>query len=262
MSILDTFRLDGHTAFVNGGGRGIGAACALALAQAGADVAIRAKTPLEIDATADLLRTYGHRVIAIEALDEPDDELRALDRVAAEFGQLTTLVNVVGGARSGPFLDTTDAQLRDAFELNVALPVRLIRAAAPHLLATGSGAVVNISTAMAHQVARGFVTYGTVKAALQHATRLIAADLSPRVRVNAVAPGAIMTDGLRNFLRVNEIGDEALDAIPMRRLGEPSDIAAAVLYLCSPASSYVTGTVIEVDGGIQQPAFPFSIPDL
>ena len=262
MSILDSFRLDGHAAFVNGGGRGIGAACALALAEAGADVAIRAKTPAELEATAEALRASGHRVIAIEALDEPDDERRALDRVAAEFGRLTTLVNVVGGARSGPFLDTTDAQLREAFDLNVALPVRLVRAAVPHMLANGSGAVVNISTAMAHQVARGFVTYGSVKAALQHATRLMAADLSPKIRVNAVAPGAILTDGLRNYLRINGIGDEALDLIPMRRLGEPTDIAAAVLYLCSPASSYVTGEVIEVNGGIQQPAFPFSIPDL
>ena len=262
MNIVDRFRVDGQAVFVNGGGRGIGAACAIALAQAGADVAIRAKTPTEIAETADVLRTYGHRVLTFEATDEPGDDVLALDHAAGDFGRLTTLVNVVGGARSGPFMSTTDQQLREAFDTNVVLPVRLTRAAVPHLLAAGGGTIVNISTAMAHQVARGFVTYGTVKAALQHATKLLAADLSPRIRVNAVAPGAILTEGLRNFIRINQIGDDALSAIPMRRLGEPDDIAAAVLYLCSPASSYVTGTVLDVDGGIEQPAFPFSIPDL
>lgn len=130
------------------------------------------------------------------------------------------------------------------------------------MLAAGGGSVVNISTAMAHQVARGFVTYGTVKAALEHATRLLAADLSPRIRVNAVAPGAISTDALRAFIARNGCDDDVLDAIPMRRLGLPDDIAAAVLYLCSSAASYVTGAVLDVTGGIQQPALTFSIPDL
>jgi 7-alpha-hydroxysteroid dehydrogenase len=263
VTILDLFRLDGHVALVNGGGRGIGAACAVALAEAGADVAIRAKEPIEIEQTAQRLRAIGHRVVAVEAGEGPEDERRAIEAVVAELGPITTLLNVAGGAGSGAFMDITDDQLAAAFDFNVALPLRLSRLVVPHMLEAGGGSIVNISTAMAHLVARGFVTYGTVKAALQHATRLMAADLSPRIRVNAVAPGAVLTDGLRAFIqRIGESGVDPLAAVPMRRLGEPQDVAAAALFLCSPAASYVTGTVLEVDGGMQQPAFAIAIPDL
>ncbi len=256
------FRVDGQVAFVNGAGRGIGAASAIALAEAGADVAIRARTLEQLDEVAATIRGLGRKALVIQATDAEGDDLAALEKVVVEFGSLNILVNVVGGAMPGPFMSGKDKHLTEAFEFNVTGPIRLTRAAVPHLLASGGGAVVNITTVMAHLVARGYATYGTVKAALEHATRLMAADLSPRIRVNGVAPGAIHTDSLEVIMRNPEIKAAMEDLTPMRRLGVADDIAAAVLYLCSPASSYVTGKIIEVDGGIQTPNFVMPFPDL
>ncbi len=262
MGILQMFRVDGQVAFVNGAGRGIGAATALALAEAGADVAIRARTLSQLEEVAAGIRSLGRRVLVLEATDSPGDDVAALERTVAELGSLSILVNVVGGAMPGPFLKGTDAKLNESFDFNVTGPIRLSRAAVPHMLAGGGGSIVNITTAMAHLVARGFSTYGTVKAALDHATRLLAADLAPRIRVNAVAPGAIHTDSLEVIMRDPEIRAAIEAATPMRRLGVADDIAAAVLYLCSPASAYMTGKILDVDGGIQTPNFQMPFPDL
>ena len=262
MSVMQMFRVDGQVAFVNGAGRGIGAACALALAEAGADVAIRARTVSQLDEVAEGIRALGRRALVIPATEAPGDDTAALDAAVAEFGSLNILVNVVGGAMPGRFLKGTDRQLNESFDFNVTVPIRLSRAAVPHMLASGGGSIVNITTAMGHLVARGYSTYGTVKAALDHATRLMAADLAPRIRVNGVAPGAIHTDSLEVIMRNPEIRAAIEAATPMRRLGESDDIAAAVLYLCSPASSYVTGKIIDVDGGIQVPNFQMPFADL
>ncbi|CAB4880090.1 unannotated protein [freshwater metagenome] len=262
MSVMQMFRVDGQTAFVNGAGRGIGAACALALAEAGADVAIRARTLEQLEEVADGVRSLGRRVLVLQATDEPGDDVAALDRAVSEFGSLGILVNVVGGAMPGPFLKGSDRKLNEAFDFNVTLPVRMCRAVVPHMLAAGGGSIVNITSAVGHLVSRGFSTYGTVKAALDHATRLMAADLSPRIRVNGVAPGAIHTDSLEVIMRNPEVREAIESATPMRRLGVADDIAAAVLYLCSPASSYVTGQILDVDGGVRVPNFQMPFADL
>ena len=262
MSVGAMFRVDGQVAFVNGAGRGIGAASAIALAEAGADVAIRARTLSELEATAGAIREVGRRALVLSASADEGDDIRALARAADELGSLQILVNVVGGAMPGPFLSGTDRQLNDAFEFNVTGPMRLCRAAVPLMLQAGGGSIVNITTAMAHMVGRGYSLYGTVKAALDHATRLMAADLAPRIRVNAVAPGAIHTDSLEIIMRNPQIRDAIESATPLRRLGTAQDIAAAVLYLASPASSYMTGRILDVDGGIRVPNFEMPFPDL
>ncbi|HEY4331925.1 MAG TPA: SDR family oxidoreductase [Ilumatobacteraceae bacterium] len=262
MSVMDMFRLDGKVAFLNGAGRGIGAASAIALGEAGADIAIRARTRSQLDEVAGRVRELGRRVLVLEATAEPGEDVAALDIIVSELGRLDVLVNVVGGAMPGPFMKGNGARLNASFDFNVTGPVRLTRAAVPHMLANGGGAVVNITTVMSQLVARGYSEYGTVKAALEHATRLMAADLSPRIRVNGVAPGAIHTDSLEIIMRDPSIRAAMEAATPMRRIGVPDDIAAAVLYLCSPASAYVTGKIIRVDGGIQTPNFQMPLPDL
>jgi 7-alpha-hydroxysteroid dehydrogenase len=262
MSVMQLFRVDDRVAFVNGAGRGIGAASALALAEAGADVAIRARTVAQLEEVGEGIRALGRRALVLQATDEPGDDIAALERAVEHFGSLDILVNVVGGAMPGAFLRGSDRKLTESFEFNVTGPIRLSRAAVPHMLAAGGGSIVNITTSMAHLVARGFSTYGTVKAALDHATRLMAADLSPRIRVNGVAPGAIHTDALEVIMRDPEMRASIEAATPMRRLGVPNDIAAAVLYLCSPASGYVTGKIIDVDGGIQVPNVQMPFADL
>jgi len=262
MSVQQMFRVDGKVAFVNGAGRGIGAASALALAEAGADVAIRARTLSQLEEVAEGIRAFGRRALVLQAKQDEGDDVAALEQVAADLGSLDILVNVVGGAMPAPFMSGTDHALNDMFDFNVTVPIRLSRAAVPHMLAAGGGSIVNITTVMAHLVARGYSIYGTVKAALDHATRLIAADLSPRIRVNGVAPGAIHTDSLEVIMQDPKVRAAIEAATPMRRLGLPDEIAAAVLYLCSPASAYVTGQILSVDGGLQTPNFDMGLPDL
>ena len=122
--------------------------------------------------------------------------------------------------------------------------------------------VVMVSSAIGHVVGRGYVAYGSAKAALDHAVELMAADLNPRIRVNAVAPGAILTEALDVVAKDENLRSGIERATPLRRLGVPEDIAAAVVYLASPASGYVTGQIVAVDGGITTTNFNFPIPDL
>jgi len=138
----------------------------------------------------------------------------------------------------------------------------LTKAATPHLLASGAGAVVNISSAMGRLSDRGYVAYGTAKAALAHMTRLVAADLAPKVRVNAIAVGSVATSALEIVLDNPELHDEMVRRTPLKRLGRPEDIALCALYLASDAGSFVTGKIFEVDGGIEYPNLELGLPDL
>jgi 7-alpha-hydroxysteroid dehydrogenase len=128
------------------------------------------------------------------------------------------------------------------------------------MLAREGGAIVNISSALSHMVESGFTAYGTAKAALSHLTRLAACEFAPRVRVNALAVGATVTDALAPFLGAGDLRKQMEALTPMARLGEPEDIACAVLYLASPAASWVTGKVFEIDGGTVASNWPIKIP--
>jgi len=263
MGVLDMFRLDGKVALVSGAGRGIGAASALALAEAGADVAVLARTVDQLDEVALRARALGVRAIALPAdANDADAVAAAVEQVADELGRIDVVVSVVGGAMPNSFMNTTDHDLRNAFENNVVNALRLVRHAVPHLVAAGGGSAVMVSSAMGHNIGRGYAAYGASKAALEHAVRLVAADLNPTIRVNAVAPGAILTEALQIVADNPEIRSAIEAATPLRRLGLPDDIAAAVLYLASDASSYVTGQIIAVDGGVRTPNFELPIPDV
>lgn len=157
---------------------------------------------------------------------------------------------------------TSDKALRDSFENNVVVGTRLVRECVPHLIDQGGGSVVMVSSTIGHLVGRGYVAYGLGKAAVDHSVRLMAADLSPWIRVNAVAPGAILTEALEMVAANPEIKEAIEAGTPLRRLGEPEDIAAAVLYLASDASAYVTGILLAVDGGLVKPNLDMPFPDL
>jgi 7-alpha-hydroxysteroid dehydrogenase len=262
-AVPDLFRLDGRVALVSGAGRGIGAATARALAAAGADVVVWSRTADEVDAVAAGITSTGRRALAA-TVDAGDDEavVAGVEAAVAAMGRLDVVVNVVGGALPRPALATKDRHLQAAFDHNVVTGLRLVRAAVPHLLATGGGSAVMVSSAIGHLVGRGYLAYGTAKAAVDQSVRLLAADLSPRIRVNAVAPGAVLTEALA-FIADDDATRTAIEgATPLRRIGDPDDIAAAVLFLASDASSYVTGQVLAVDGGLQSPNFVIDLPDL
>lgn len=261
--ILDRFRVDDRVAIVTGAGRGIGAATAVALAEAGADVVISSRTADDLEKVAAQVATAGRRAEIVTA--DLDDTGAAALLVAAAvdtFGGVDIVVNNVGGTLPRPFLDTTDGFLERAFHFNVTTAVALTRAATPVMLERGGGSVVNISSVMGRVAGRGYLAYGTAKAALAHATRLLAADLAPRIRVNGLAVGAVATSALELVVDDDTLRGAMESATPLRRLGQPEEVAAAVLFLASPAGSYVTGRVLPVDGGIDAPNLEFGLPDL
>ncbi|WP_181696297.1 SDR family oxidoreductase [Nocardia sp. GTS18] len=262
--ILDHFRLDDRVAVVTGAGRGLGAAIAVGFAEAGADVVIAARTESDLRAVAEQVAATGRRAeIVVADLADPA-AAAALAEVAVErFGRLDIAVNNVGGALPKPLLDTTPEDLAEAFTFNVGTAHALVRAAVPRMLATAEGgSIINITSTMGRLPGRAFAAYATAKAALAHYTRTAAADLSPRVRVNAIAPGSILTSALAIVAGNEQMRGQMEQATPLRRLGEPTDIAAAAVYLASPAGSFLTGKVLEVDGGLIAPNLTIPLPDL
>ena len=262
--ILDRFRLDGQAAIVTGAGRGIGAATAVALAEAGADVLVAARSEEQLRQVADRVEAAGRRAAVVTADLTDLDAAAALPRAAVDaFGRLDVVVNNVGGTIPNAFLDTTVEYLDEAFQFNVGIAHAVTRAAVPLMIADGgAGAVVNISSVMGRVTGRGYLAYGTAKAAFAHYTRLAAVDLAPRVRVNAIAAGSVATSALEFVIGDEGVRRQMEDKTPLGRIGDPEEIAAAVLFLASPAGGFVTGRVLEVDGGTDQPTLDLGLPDL
>jgi 7-alpha-hydroxysteroid dehydrogenase len=290
--ILDRFRVTGRAAVVTGAGRGIGAATAIGLAQAGADVVLSARTKDQLAQVAMQVEAAGRRAVVVPADLRDLDAAAQLAGVAVDaFGRLDIVVNNVGGAPPRPFLATKPRHLADAFQFNVEIAHRLTQAAVPHLLAAAAGegnaaaagqgdgdaagqgdgdgdragdagAVVNISSVIGRVAGRGYLAYGTAKAALTHYTRLAAADLAPRIRVNAIAVGSVATSALDIVLTDDALRGQMERATPLGRIADAEDVAAAVLFLVSPAAGYITGKVLEVDGGIDRPNLDLGLPDL
>jgi 7-alpha-hydroxysteroid dehydrogenase len=263
VSLLDRFSLTDRAAIVTGAGRGIGAATALALAEAGADVVIAARTKEQLEEVAAGIAERGRRAAVVPCDLSDTDNLNGLvDTAMSEFGRVDVVVNNVGGTEPRPFLDTSEGFFERAFHFNVTTAFSLSKAAVPRMLEGDGGAIVNISSAMGRMRDRGFAAYGTAKAALAHLTRLMAADLAPRIRVNGIAVGSVATSALEIVLTMDELRNEMVERTPLKRLGEVDDIAIAALYLASPASSFVTGKILEVDGGIEYPNLGLNLPDL
>ena len=263
MSILDRFRIDGQVAVVTGAGRGIGAASALALAEAGADVVISARTEEQLKETARQVEAVGRQAHLVVADLNEVDQVRSLAAAAKDaFGRLDIVVNNVGGTMPRSYLDTSVGFLERAFHFNVSTAHALSTAAVPIMLEQGGGAIVNIASVVGKVAGRGYLAYGTAKGALIHYTELAAEDLAPRVRINAIAVGSIATSALDIVMSDDAMRTGIENATPLRRLGSTDDIAAAVLYLASPAGGYLTGAVLDVHGGLQQPNMQLPIPDL
>jgi len=256
MSILDRFSLQGKVAIVTGGGRGIGRAIGLAFADAGANVVFAARTQEHVDSAADAARAKGVDAIGLVCNVSSENDLQKLIAATLEkFGRIDLLVNNAGGATPNNPLKTSSEQFNKDYHFNVTTAFNLSRLAALELK-KNNGAIINITSAAARYSQKSFSSYGAAKAALTQLTKLLAADLAPHVRVNAIAPGTIMTDALAVYLN-DEAKQKMIDLTPMRALGETDDIASAALFLASPAARWVTGKILEIDGGAESTTWPF-----
>jgi 7-alpha-hydroxysteroid dehydrogenase len=241
--------LEGHVAIVTGAGAGIGRAIAQTFAQAGAAVMVSDRTEEAAAKVAEEIKAAGGQAVSAACDVTRDDALEAMvHQTVQAFGKVTLLVNNAGGGGPKPF-DMPMSDFEWAYKLNVFSIFRLSQLCAPHIEKAGGGAILIISSMAGENKNQRMTSYGSSKAAANHLTRNMAFDLGPkRIRVNAIAPGAIKTDALATVL-TPDIEKAMLKHTPMGRLGEPSDIANAALFLCSPAAEWVSGQVLTVSGG-------------
>jgi len=247
------FDLSDDVAVVTGAGRGIGEGIANTLAEAGAAVVCAARRGDEVEAVAAGIRSRGGRAIALATDVTDNDAVEALAQKAiSEFGHLDIWINNAGGSPIQTPLTELDAKEWDAtMRLNLTA-IWVCTNTAARLMRDG-GRIVNISSRAAVSTVMGSGHYAAAKAGVNSLTVTYAKELGPRIRVNCIMPGAVPTEIMMKAMRLEEKDLPILEKrirLPMRRLGTPEDLGQAVLYFVSPASSWVTGQILSVDGGM------------
>jgi 7-alpha-hydroxysteroid dehydrogenase len=252
-SLLDRFKMDGHVAVVTGSGRGIGRGIAIGLADAGADVVVTARRVEEIDAVVEEVRARGRRAVGI-AGDVTDDEFIStlVKRTVDELGRLDVWVSNAGGSEhkgNYKFLDMPMSHWDAQLELNLRPHVVAAHECAA-VMEPGSS-LIGISSTSSLGPSPRFAAYGAAKAGMNQLTQTLSVELASRgIRANALAVGIVPTESLRT---IGGITDDQLpqlaQMVPAGRLGDPEDVAAAIVYLASPAGSWVTGQTLTVSGG-------------
>lgn len=247
--VQERFRLDRKVAVVTGGSRGIGRAAVHALAEAGAVVVIASRDEARCMAAAKEIEREGREAYAVPCdVAREDDLVRLFDRVKSMCGGTDVLVHAAGLSSVALAEKTARAELERMMQVHYLSGVRASQLAAAHMRERGGGSIVLTSSVWALGAATASLAYGSAKAALAHAAKVLALEWARHhIRVNAVAPGLVETD------MTSELDDRAraklLDRIPMRRMGTPEELAGPIVFLASPAASYLTGHVLVVDGG-------------
>jgi len=251
--ILDKFSLEGQVGIVTGGGQGLGKVFCNAFAEAGADIVVAEMNPETGPSTAAEVEAKGHRSLFIQTDVRNRQSVQAMvDRALAEFGQIDFLMNNAGITKWGPAEDVSEADWRDVFDVNVNGLFFCAQAVGRHMIRRGKGRIINIASMSGLIVNRpqAQASYNSSKAAVIQLTKSLAAEWAPHsIRVNAIAPGYMGTPMAKPFFDDPTYGSLWIDAIPMKRPGEPEELGPVAVFLASEASSYITGEVIVVDGG-------------
>jgi NAD(P)-dependent dehydrogenase (short-subunit alcohol dehydrogenase family) len=247
----DRFDLTGRVALITGGTRGLGRAIIQTLAQAGADVVVSSRKQEACDEAAEEARSFGRRALArachVGRWEEIDE---LVDAAYAEFGHIDVLVNNAGIAPTYPDPQSVTEELWDkTIAVNLKGPFRLTALVGSRMAAGDGGSIVNITSIGAVRPTHDILVYAAAKAGLNALTLGFADTFGPKVRVNAVMPGPFLTDISREW--DHEAFAERARTFPLRRAGVPEELASAVLYFASDASSFTTGSVLAVDGGAQ-----------
>jgi len=251
--LVDQFGLPGRKALVTGAGRGIGRAISLALAGAGAEVCVHFNTSRDkAEATVSEILDSGGKAFSFQAdLTIPAQVNKMTDQIQERWGALDILVNNSGDlVQRSPVANLTDELIDRVLKLNLGSMVYCIRACIP-LLRTGiHPCIVNLGSVAAHHGGgNGATLYAATKGAIHTLTRGLAKELAPGIRVNGIAPGVILTDFHRRH-STNELLQNFAASTPLKRLGSSEEVAGAVVFLCASAASYITGEVIEINGGL------------
>jgi len=256
MSILQRFRMDGEVALITGGGGGLGSAMARAFADCGADIAVVGRTAATLEKVRTEVEARGRKcaVIVRDVTVATGTEDIVKDCIA-KLGKVTVLVNNVGGIAGDdqplPALQLTDRSWTAQIDLNLNSVWRLTRAAVAAM--SEGGVILNMSSIKAFKPSGGSGAYAAAKAALNNLTAALAADLAPRFRVNAIAPGPVPTAAFMEKRHVTEADFPRVArewGIPLGRLGTPDDVASMALLLASSAGSWITGQTFVVAGGM------------
>jgi 2-deoxy-D-gluconate 3-dehydrogenase len=249
--ILEKFRLDSKTALVTGSATGIGRSIAVALAEAGADVACHCRKPGDAAETVAACQAAG--VQAIEVSGDMADKMvpkRVVDEVAAKFGKIDILINNAGMIRRSPAVDFSEEDWATVIEVNLSSVFRLAQAAGRYMIDHGGGKIVNIASLLSFQGGITVPAYTASKSGVAGLTKALANEWAKNnITVNAIAPGYIATNNTAALQADETRNRQILERIPAGRWGDPDDIAGAAVFLSSPASDYMNGHILVVDGG-------------
>ncbi len=236
---------------MTGASRGLGRAIAVALAGAGADLALAARSKPDLEATARAVEAAGRRALVVPTDVSRYPEVEALvERTVAELGRLDIVVNNSGIGRVKPLAEWTPEEWRALLDVNLGGVLNGCRAAAPHLIARGAGKVINVASVLAAVGLPGYSIYAASKGAIISFTRALAVEWARHnVQVNAIAPGWFDTDMSAAAWRDPRASERLLRDVPARRVGRPDEIGPLAVYLASPASDFMTGQTIFLDGG-------------
>jgi 2-deoxy-D-gluconate 3-dehydrogenase len=248
--IVDSFRIDGKVALVTGGDKGLGQGMALALAQAGADVAVTSRSG-QAGATLEAIATAGRRGIALAADFSTTEPIAGVIRQTVEqLGRLDILVNNAGIIRRANAIETTPEDWQAVLDVNLTAVWALAQAAAQVMLPQGGGKIINIASLLSFQGGIQVPAYTAAKHAVAGLTKALANEWAGRgINVNAIAPGYMATDNTQALRDDPERNRQILERIPAGRWGTPADMAGAVVFLAAPASAYIHGYTLAVDGG-------------